>query len=211
MYINGNEVQSFRTHVIMSYTEYDNCPLRMPPCTLDNSVKYISHKISSFAEQNLFAGDWWRISSEGRWAACRSVCFESRRCSFPLFSYANIFKIALVLEGTTQLSAFGRLELRHQKFHEVSQHGDIVYISKYIDYCASQPWHEYNVLRWIQCHLNSIMGCYAGQKAEGATAYVTLEPCNHYGKTPPCSQALVAAKVSRVCLEIWGLLYKQQQ
>lgn len=40
----------------------------------------------------------------------------------------------------------------------------------------------------------------AGQQAAGATAYVTLEPCNHYGKTPPCSQALVDAKVAKVSL-----------
>jgi len=38
----------------------------------------------------------------------------------------------------------------------------------------------------------------AGRSPRGATAYVTLEPCNHHGRTPPCTDALVAAGVSRV-------------
>ncbi len=38
----------------------------------------------------------------------------------------------------------------------------------------------------------------AGAAAEGATVYVTLEPCNHFGRTPPCTEALIAAKVKRV-------------
>jgi diaminohydroxyphosphoribosylaminopyrimidine deaminase/5-amino-6-(5-phosphoribosylamino)uracil reductase len=38
----------------------------------------------------------------------------------------------------------------------------------------------------------------AGEKAKGASLYVTLEPCNHHGRTPPCTDAIIASKVARV-------------
>ena len=37
----------------------------------------------------------------------------------------------------------------------------------------------------------------AGDRAKGATVFVTLEPCSHYGQTPPCCDALIAADISR--------------
>src|SRR5258708_29826581 len=42
----------------------------------------------------------------------------------------------------------------------------------------------------------------AGTAARGATAYVSLEPCCHWGKTPPCTHALIAAGLSRIVIPI---------
>jgi diaminohydroxyphosphoribosylaminopyrimidine deaminase/5-amino-6-(5-phosphoribosylamino)uracil reductase len=42
----------------------------------------------------------------------------------------------------------------------------------------------------------------AGDRARGATAYTTLEPCNHHGNTPPCTEALIDAGIARVVIAV---------
>jgi diaminohydroxyphosphoribosylaminopyrimidine deaminase/5-amino-6-(5-phosphoribosylamino)uracil reductase len=59
---------------------------------------------------------------------------------------------------------------------------------------VGEGWHR----RWGGPHAEVEALRAAGERAHGATAYVTLEPCSHWGKTPPCTQALLAAGVRRV-------------
>ena len=59
---------------------------------------------------------------------------------------------------------------------------------------VGEGWHEYD----LRDHAEVVALASAGERAKGGTAYVTLEPCNHAGRTGPCSHALVAAGVARV-------------
>src|SRR5437588_4329418 len=52
--------------------------------------------------------------------------------------------------------------------------------------------------RYGQAHAEVNALAAAGEAARGATLYVTLEPCCHHGKTPPCTDALLRAGVRRV-------------
>lgn len=59
---------------------------------------------------------------------------------------------------------------------------------------AGEGWHEYDK----RDHAEVVAIRNAGERARGGTAYVTLEPCNHTGRTGPCSEALIQAGVARV-------------
>ena len=62
------------------------------------------------------------------------------------------------------------------------------------DEIVGEGWHR----RYGGSHAEVEALRAAGARAQGATVYVTLEPCAHHGKTPPCADALIAAGVSRV-------------
>jgi diaminohydroxyphosphoribosylaminopyrimidine deaminase/5-amino-6-(5-phosphoribosylamino)uracil reductase len=64
------------------------------------------------------------------------------------------------------------------------------------DEIVGEGWHE----RAGHDHAETRALAQAGERALGTTAYVTLEPCNHHGSTPPCTEALIAAGVRRVVI-----------
>ena len=62
------------------------------------------------------------------------------------------------------------------------------------DEIIAEGWHERAGLP----HAEVVALRAAGEQARGATAYVSLEPCSHHGRTPPCADALIEAGVTRV-------------
>ena len=68
--------------------------------------------------------------------------------------------------------------------------------------CAGQVigegWHEYDLVDHAEVVALGEARQHARNRLRGGTAYVTLEPCNHIGRTSPCTEALIAAGLSRV-------------
>jgi diaminohydroxyphosphoribosylaminopyrimidine deaminase / 5-amino-6-(5-phosphoribosylamino)uracil reductase len=63
---------------------------------------------------------------------------------------------------------------------------------------VGEGWHEYDLMDHAEVVALKEAQAHAGDRLKGGTAYVTLEPCNHTGRTGPCTEALIAAGLERV-------------
>ncbi|HVU45403.1 MAG TPA: bifunctional diaminohydroxyphosphoribosylaminopyrimidine deaminase/5-amino-6-(5-phosphoribosylamino)uracil reductase RibD [Terracidiphilus sp.] len=63
---------------------------------------------------------------------------------------------------------------------------------------VGEGWHEYDLVDHAEVVALHEAKEHAGERLRGGTAYVTLEPCNHTGRTPPCTGALIDAGLARV-------------
>jgi diaminohydroxyphosphoribosylaminopyrimidine deaminase/5-amino-6-(5-phosphoribosylamino)uracil reductase len=93
------------------------------------------------------------------------------------------------------VSPYGRaLELAERGRGKTADHPLVGAVVVCDDEVVGEGWYEYDAVR----HAEVIALEQAGEAARGATLYVTLEPCSHQGRTPPCADAVVAAGVARV-------------
>jgi len=63
---------------------------------------------------------------------------------------------------------------------------------------VGEGWHEYDLIDHAEVAALKVATEHAGDRLRGGTAYVTLEPCNHTGRTGPCAEALIGAGLTRV-------------
>jgi diaminohydroxyphosphoribosylaminopyrimidine deaminase / 5-amino-6-(5-phosphoribosylamino)uracil reductase len=88
------------------------------------------------------------------------------------------------------------LELAERGRSKVEDHPLVGAVLVQGDDVVGEGWYEYARVD----HAEAIALAQAGERARGATLYVTLEPCNHTGRTAPCSEAVIAAGVARVVI-----------
>lgn len=68
------------------------------------------------------------------------------------------------------------------------------------DECIGEGWHHGP--GQPHAEIEALQNCSQPDQLPGATCYVTLEPCNHFGRTPPCTEALIRAGISRVVIAV---------
>ncbi len=88
------------------------------------------------------------------------------------------------------------LRLAERGLHSTQPNPRVGCVIAHGDEVVGEGWHE----RAGEPHAEVFALRSAGARAQGATAYVTLEPCGLHGRTPPCADALIQAQVARVVI-----------
>ncbi|SIN95069.1 bifunctional diaminohydroxyphosphoribosylaminopyrimidine deaminase/5-amino-6-(5-phosphoribosylamino)uracil reductase RibD [Nitrosomonas cryotolerans] len=88
------------------------------------------------------------------------------------------------------------LRLAEQGLYSASPNPRVGCIIAYQDQVVGSGWHERAGLNHAEINALDM----AGAAARGATVYLTLEPCSHYGRTPPCTHALIQAGVAKIII-----------
>jgi len=86
------------------------------------------------------------------------------------------------------------LELAERGRGKVEDHPLVGAVLVRGDEVVGEGWYEFAAVD----HAETVALAQAGERARGATLYVTLEPCVHHGRTPPCADAVIAAGIARV-------------
>lgn len=113
---------------------------------------------------------------------------------FRMIDHMQTFQDQYFMQQAIQLAKKGQFTTRPNPCVGcvIVKNGEI--IGQGYHYQAGQPHAEVFALRQAQDKI--------GNDLTGATAYVTLEPCSHHGRTPPCADALIKANISRVVIAV---------
>jgi diaminohydroxyphosphoribosylaminopyrimidine deaminase/5-amino-6-(5-phosphoribosylamino)uracil reductase len=96
--------------------------------------------------------------------------------------------------GARRMSLERALELAERGRGKVGDHPLVGAVVVAEGEVVGEGWYERDAVR----HAEPIALEQAGERARGATLYVSLEPCNHHGRTPPCSDAVIEAGIAKV-------------
>ena len=103
-------------------------------------------------------------------------------------------KMTIDSTATDQAHMARALRLAERGLYTTQPNPRVGCVIAHAESIVGEGWH----LRAGEPHAEVFALREAGARARGATAYVTLEPCSHFGRTPPCADALIAAGIARI-------------
>lgn len=148
--------------------------------------------MNSYPQSN--ENDWWGMAGYLLQSIQnRSAGLIQSRCVFN-YAFSSLFTMPFTPQDAHWMSL--ALRLAEQGLYSTSPNPRVGCVIVKNEAQIGSGWHQ----RAGEPHAEVYALREAGAAVEQATAYVTLEPCSHTGRTPPCADALIAARVARVVI-----------